>query len=509
MRAIALSLAACAGFTLCAQDATKETPDAIINAYFEARWKDEKRRPVSVADPYTFYRRARLDLTGRMPTADQVRKEAKSKARAKLVDELIASPAGAEYAADLWLQWLNGYALEQQDLFRCQFGALHQWLRDLWAQGMPYDTMVRALLSDRGAPRDVPAANFALKHLVDGEPPSALAGHAARLFLGRDIRCAQCHDHPFEKVTQEEYWGFTGFFRPLRRGAQGALVEGELRPGGKAREDLGERFKEPVFLDGRKPDPDKPLGAQLAEFVLTTEQREHAHAVVDRMWRHFFGRTLGREHAALRASLVRDFLANGQSLRRLVRGIAMSKPYHLASEGKDDDRRAYAAGPLKYMNPVQFFRAFEYAFGMRHYYEKEIAKRKKDPQTAALFADPQNVWLGVYIWAKDMILPKGRDPEEAIAAGTVRLALKFMNNRDLQVMLCDTKGPFYEIWKERQSPEARIVETFLALLARPPTNEELAKFVDYMKSRPAGEALFSIQDVYWTLLNSGEFIFVR
>jgi hypothetical protein len=508
MRAIAVFIAAGGALPLCSQDAPKESPDAIINAYFEARWKEEKRKPGPVADAYAFYRRARLDLTGRMPTADQVRKEAKSKGRAKLVDELLGSPAGAEYVADLWLQWLNGYDLEQQDLFRCQFGALHRWLCELWAQGMPYDRMVRALLSDRGSPRDVPAANFALKHLVDGEPPAALAGHAARLFLGRDIRCAQCHDHPFEKVRQEEYWGFTAFFRPLRRGADGALVEGEPRSG-KPRADLGELVQPAAFLDGRKPDASKPLGAQLAEFVLTTEKGEHAHAVVERMWRHFFGRPLGKEHAALRESLVRDFLANGQSLRRLVRGIAMSKPYQLASEGKDDDRRAYAVGPLKYMNPVQFFRAFEYAFGMRHYYEKEIAKRKKDPQTAALFADPQNVWLGVYIWAKDMILPKGRDPEEAIAAGTVRLALKFMNNRDLQVMLCDTKGPFYEIWKEKQSPEARIVETFLALLARPPTNEELAKFVDYMKSRPAGEALFSIQDVYWTLLNSGEFIFVR
>ncbi len=489
------------------QDAPQATPESIVNGYFEAKWKDAKVKPGPSADPYAFYRRIALDLTGRLPDPDDVRRDARSKDRTKLIDETLASPAAAEFFADMWIQWLTGHEVGFQDQLRCEFEALHDWLRSAWTTDMPYDQFVRTLLSDRGMPKERPAVNYGLKHVVAGEPPVALVTQTARLFLAKDIRCAQCHDHPFEKMSQEEFWGFAAFFRPIHRAQNGGLAEGDLVLEGKAREDLGEMFEKPAFFDGRKPEAGRRLGEQLADFLLTTKDQEHARAIVDRHWKHFFGRGFGKAHAPLHHALVRDFMGNRQSVRRLVRGILMSKPYQLASEGKSDDRVAYAAGPLKYMNPVQFFRAQERAFSLREHYWKLYEKARTDPQTAAVYRDPQNIWLAFYRWAKEMVFPKGRDPEEAIASGTVRLSLKFMNNRDLQILIFAQFGIVRKIMKDKSSPEARVEELFYTLVGRPPSKDEKSRVVDYVKG--ISNPYHGMEDVFWMLVNSAEFIFIR
>src|SRR5439155_3190107 len=115
-----------------------------------------------------------------------------------------ASPDAALYHADLWMQWLIDHDFENRDFYRFSPGELHAWLKS--TVDKPLAGTVRALVTREG-----PAANFAAKHLEGGEPPVKLALLTARLLLGRDIRCAQCHDHPADKMTQEDYWGFVSF----------------------------------------------------------------------------------------------------------------------------------------------------------------------------------------------------------------------------------------------------------------------------------------------------------
>src|SRR6185436_3772635 len=166
---------------------------------------------------------------------------------------------------------------------RLDLGALCNWLKKAWTEDMPYDDFVWAILSGKGKLSETPTANFAAKHLNNDEPPAALARASARLFLGVDIRCAQCHDHPFEAMTQEDFWAFTAFFRPLRQQGNG-LVEGEVVKPTPLREDLGELFLEPKFLDGRKAEPGESRGTAVARLFLTMEKDAAARAVVDRYW---------------------------------------------------------------------------------------------------------------------------------------------------------------------------------------------------------------------------------
>src|SRR5581483_496343 len=207
------------------------------------------------------------------------------------IEELLASPKAAEYFAYQWVQWLMGHDIDFRDIQRLDLAGLCAWLRRAWSEDLPYDDFVWAFLASSGKLTENPAANFAAKHLVADEPPAALARASARLFLGQDIRCAQCHDHPFDAMTQEEFWSFTAYFRPLRL-QNGSLNEVPVHKPPALREDLGELFVDAAFLDGRKAEENEPRGPALARLFLTLEKDAAARAVVDRYWRQFFGRGL-------------------------------------------------------------------------------------------------------------------------------------------------------------------------------------------------------------------------
>ncbi|HEX7899754.1 MAG TPA: DUF1549 domain-containing protein [Planctomycetota bacterium] len=434
-----------------------------LDALFQDEWKRLELKPAAPADDATFLRRVTLDLTGVLPEPDDVRaflKSTKKSKRTEKIDALLASPQAAEYFAQLWVQWLMGHDIQAGDL-NDDFSALVRKLKAAWEKDLPYDDLVRSLLAD-------PA--YLGKHLA--EPPAAIAGQTARLFLGVDLRCAQCHDHPFQKISQADFWGFAAFFGTSK---------------GAVREDLGELRVEPRFLDGRT--------GKLADLLLSGDAAKKA--VVERYWTLFFGRKGAP-----------DVPFTG-SLRGLVRLIATSAAYQRSSEGPDAARRAYAAGPLKMMNSVQFMKVWNHAFQFDAYYRAMYAK---DPAKAPFFRDPELFWIGQTMAAKELLFPKGRDPEEAMAAGTDRLALKLMNNRDLQLIMVakfSQTGQYGHVWrvmKQTADPGRRLDELFLLMVSRPPTSSERAWMLRHLKE--AANPFHATSDVFWTLFNSSEFIFI-
>ncbi len=477
----------------------KASPPAFLDAWFEAEWKKAGLRPAEPAEDAAFLRRVSLDLTGSLPAPDDVRaflKSASKNKRAAKIDELLRSPGAADYFAHLWVQWLMGHDVDERDLRRIDFGALTRWLKDAWTKGMPYPDLVRAFLSATGPAKDNPPAAFAAKHTVAGEPPSSLAGISARLFLGRDIRCAQCHDHPYEKVTQEDFWGYAAFFRAP--GPKPAML----------REDFGEAFVDPTFLDGRKPEPEEPRREALARLALSMDGDALAQTVVDRTWRLFFGRGLSKTRKdpgrpELLAILTAEFVKHGQDLRWLMKTISSSRAYQLSSEGPDAARKDYAAGPLKMMNSVQFLRAWNHAFQWDAYFRQVY---EKDPSKAPFFADPDAFWVGQTMQAKELLFPKGRDPEEVLAQGTDRLALKLMNNRDIQLLMIAQFGLVRKVMGRTDDPGRRLEELFLHMVSRPPRASERARCLAHAKSY--GNPYHGWTDVFWMLFNSSEFIFV-
>jgi hypothetical protein len=479
-----------------------------LDSWFEAEWKRLGVRPAAPADDAAFLRRAALDLTGVLPAPEEVRaytRSTKSGKRAAKIEELLASPKAAEYFGHLWVQWLMGHDVEERDLQDLRLGGLIRWLKDAWTKDLPYDELVRSLLTATGRLDEQPAGAFFAKHLVRGDPPAALAGKTARLFLGLDLRCAQCHDHPFQKISQEDFWGYAAFFRTLRRQG-GAVAEGPIPPAGKPRDDLGELLCEPRFPGGGTPGPDETRLQALARLTLAGEDADRA--LVERTWKLLFGRGLA-DRPDLCGLLVRRFVEGRRSVKSLLRAIVSSRAYGLSSEGTDALRRDYAVGPLKMMNPVQFMKAWNHAFQFEAYWR---VLHQKDPAKAPFFQDPDLFWIGQTMSAKELLFPKGRDPEEALATGTDRLALKLMNNRELQLLMVakfQQTGGYSLVWRvmrQTEDPARRLEELFLLMVSRPPTRSEKDWLLDHVKD--VRNPYHAWSDVFWMLFNSSEFIFI-
>lgn len=493
-------------------------PSNPIDTYFAGVWGSKGLKPAGPAPDLALFRRLTFDLLGRGPLPDEIRAWTKDKApdkRAKLIDRLLAADERAEFFADLWVDALVDHSMTNQDFSRTDIGPFRRWLRAAVHEDVPYDRIVRALLSDRGSRRENPAVNFALKHLGPDPVPVKLAVMSARLFLGRDIRCAQCHDHPFSDLTQNEFWGYLEFFRPLRNA--GDLVENSGPPRGAKRDDLGEtRGLKPRFLDGREPAGDRPLGQELADFTLTTKDRECSRALVDRLWRHCFGRRLvstpaEKNHDVLAARLAEHFERDGWSLRRLFRTIVTSKAYQMDSRGKQADRAQYAAGPLKPMGPIQFMKAYTDAFNLHEVHRRAYASLEKSETAGEQFKDPEVMKILFYAWARDLLLPKGRDAEEDPAYGTPRMAVKFMNNANIQSMINAywKDGMLGQVLAKKAKSADRIEELFLGLIGRFPTRAEKADYVDYLEGRSSFEGKMPYEDIFWVLLNSTEYLFIH
>jgi len=493
-----------------AQEVRREPAAATLDGFLESEWKKQSLKPAPPCEDAVFLRRVSLDLAGSLPDPEEIRaflKSPRKDKRAAKIDELLASPQAAEYFAWVWIQWLMGHDVEDRDLRRLDLGGLARWLKDAWAKDLPYEEMVRAFLSASGPLKDNPPANFLAKHLVPGDPPALAAGVAARLFLGKEIRCAQCHDHPFEKVTQEEFWSFAAFLRPLHL-REGDLVEDPVTRPSKLREDLGELFAEPRFLDGRGPDADEPRGKALARLALTMDGDASSRAIVDRAWKSLFGRALApRRNSSGNPELLGflvDLFGKGRgSLKALVRALVSSRAYQLSSEGPEASRREYAVGPLKMMNTVQFLKTWNHALALDVYYRQLY---EKDPARAAFLRDPDLFWVGQSMHAKELLFPKGRDPEEVLASGTDRLAIKLMNNRDLQLLMISQFGLVRRVMKQSEEPGKRIEEIFLLMVSRPPSSRERSRFGDHV--RGAANPYNAYTDVFWTLFNSSEFVFI-
>ena len=498
----------------CVLTQTQPSHDVDIDAWFEGQWKKHDLKPAPPCDDAVFLRRVSLDLIGMVPSPDEVRsfiKSSKKDKRARKIDDLLAGPEAAEYFAHLWVQWLMGHDIDFRDLRRLDLGALCVWLKKAWSEDLPYDEFVKAFLSSSGKLSENPPANYLAKHLTAGEPPAGLARASARLFLGRDLRCAQCHDHPFDAMTHQEFWGYAAFFRGLHPG-NGSIDEGTVSKPAALRDDLGELFEEPRFLDGRALEPNETRSTAVARLFLTMENDAVARALVDRYWRLYFGRSLlPAKHAKgqpeLLDLLTKSFRAGKGSLRSLARTIVSIRAYQLSSEGPEALREGYAIGPLKMMNTTQFMRVWNHAFQWEPYFR---AQYEKNPEKLAFFKDPDVFWMVRTMQAKELLFPKGRDPEEVLSSGTDRLAIKLMNNRDIQLLMVSQFSLVQKISKQTADPERRLEELFLTMVSRPPTKAEKTRLVEHVRSagNPAHAYIDGYADVFWMLFNSSEFVFV-
>jgi hypothetical protein len=303
-----------------------------------------------------------LDLAGVIPPAYVARDFAEDPSpdkRRRLVEDLLGSPEHAQHSAHLWRDFLLGPA----DLDRESVARFEAWLARRVTAGAGYDRIVHELLtvSPRRARGTEDVQTAELFYDVHRRT-EALAATTARLFLGVNLECAQCHDHPFARWKRRQFWEYAAFFAP--GGSLSLPGTGEM---------LRARFPGVPELDRR---PGEPARVVLADWVVAADNPYFARAAVNRVWSQLFGIGLVEDsdaprsagHAELLDELARQFAASRFDVKFLLRGITASQPYQRSSRGGppgQTDPRLFARAAVRGLTPEQLAASLAQAAGYR------------------------------------------------------------------------------------------------------------------------------------------------
>ncbi len=350
--ALALVLLIGAG-TSVAQDAPAPTIDTILDADWKARGME--RAPL--ASDSEFLRRVTLDLTGTIPSETEAldwSTPLKKHDRAKKIDDLLASPRYAEFMGATWIAVLYGYREGQFDTSRERLAG---WLRKAFAENMLYDRMIAQLLTASGGNDANPLTDWVGRYYTQTGRPEEIAVKVSRTFLGIRLNCARCHDHPYDKWVQEDFYGLAAFFKATERqyvtNGRFVIVDKPERATARYSPPDLNRAVETKFLSGAKPQTAN-LREELALFL--TSNRQFARAFANRLWYHLFGRGIvhpvdnfSKKNPASVPKLL-EFLTDEAirlkfDVKAMIRLIASSRAYQLSSSrvAADPDREAVFA----------------------------------------------------------------------------------------------------------------------------------------------------------------------
>ena len=337
--------------------------DNAIDAAALAHWKTLGIAPSDPCTDAEFIRRAALDITGTLPKPEEVRAFLDQNVpdkRARLVDRLLDRP---EYAAYFAVKWADILRNKRENDPKAQRGTFtfHDWIRASLAANIPYDQFVRAILAASGTPETSPPVQWYRKVKMT----DAYVDDSAQVFLGMRLQCARCHHHPFEKWSQDDYYGFAAFFArvarkpslPAQRIGRDDMVVYTARNGTVTHPKTG-RAMTPKGLGGAVvpvPASDDPR-QKLVDWMADPKNPFFARALVNRYWAHFFGRGIVEPMDDLRSTnppsnpelldaLAEAFVKSRYDLKQLVRTIATSRVYGLSSlpnETNAKDRQSFA-----------------------------------------------------------------------------------------------------------------------------------------------------------------------
>ena len=480
-----------------------------IDARLAARWAEAKVRPAAVADDGEFLRRASLDLVGRIPTAAEARDfldDPDTSKRAVLVDRLLESPAYAARAAVLWRRLLLP---ESEDAVGVNAAGLEAWLRKKVGEVAGYDRIVREVLvarlgdeatdGDAVAAASVEVAPVAFYTARAGKP-EALAGDAARAFLGIRVECAQCHDHPFARWKRPDFWSFAAFFAGVP-GAQ-ADANGAMR---RNRDDVARRelmipgtktVVKATALDGANLEwrPRASTRQVLAEWLTAPGNPYFARAAVNRTWARLFGLGLidpvddldaegDPALVALLDEVAADFRGHAYDVKYLLRALMATRAYNLTSAAPGDSSAGtllFSRMPVRGLSPTQLIDSLAQATGVdpgeaRGRFLEMFADRDATP------TEPQTSILQALTLMNGAYLDGATKPETGDVIGAIA-----------EAPYLDTAG--------------RVEMAYLAALTRRPRPEEAAIAARYIDRREGSAAKArALSDVFWALLNGSEF----
>jgi len=462
-----------------------------------------------------FLRRIYLDTVGVLPTLEETRRFIDSKdaqKRAKLIDQLLERPEYAEV-------WATKFA----DLFRV--GLLDQgtkggrltynYLRKSVREDKPYNEFATELLTASGNLNFNPLANF--YYVTEFAEPENYATNMSQVFLGVRLECSRCHNHPWEKWTQDDFWGFAAFF--ARMGVKDTYQNDESQIHLKLKgEVLQPKTKKPVmakYLDGpTQPEgPDEDVREKLAAWMTAPQNPWFSRAIVNRIMKHYLGRGLvdpvddfrvtnPATNQALLDELARDFVANGYSLRHTIRLILNSRVYQLSSEPNEtnrDDQINYSRYSVKRLMAEQLIDAITGVTGVPERYQGFPVGTR----AMSIPRGSPSYFLTVFGRPRTREVICERDAMPAITQ-----TMHLINGDTLQRQITATDSKLSK-WLEDPaiSNEEIVKRLFLASLVRSPDDREISLVVKSIGDQGVEARRKAFEDTLWALFNSKEFIY--
>ena len=485
-----------------------------IDAELFKRLASLKVPPSPTASDPVFLRRVSLDLTGEQPQPEQVRQflnDTDPDKRAKLVDRLLQS-------REFLLFWKIKFGdLLQISSVRFGNGAsyYHTWLEERLAANTPWDQVVRTLMTALGNP--MTPGGGPVNYALDGVDPTSAAEQTAQRFLALRMRCAQCHDHPFDVWTQDDYFGLAAFFAKVQRGAPGAMqgrTEIKVDPKG-AIEHL--RTKKPSIarlLDGKPLDlkPEDDPRKALADWMTAPGNPYFARAAANWVWAQFFGKgiadppdDLSRSnppvHPELLDALARHFVDHKFDLRDLIRTIAVSEAYGLSSgalPGNEKDTRLFSHQIPRPLTAHQMADALAQATDVPNRFPQRPAGTRSievaDPSTAS------NILETFGRCARNVGCASVATPPLSL-----RQSLLLIGGDVIESKVTSLNGYLANLLTLNPEPDEIVDNLYLRVVCRFPTPEEQSRWAAELKQ--AKSLREASEDLFWALLNSREFSF--
>ncbi|MGE3818736.1 MAG: DUF1549 domain-containing protein [Isosphaeraceae bacterium] len=491
-----------------------DEPEAnYVDTLVAAKLNKLRITPSPVCSDEVFVRRVFLDIVGLPPTAEEFEAFLASKEpdkRARLIDALLERKEFSEIWVGKWAESLqirsnvNGIA-NYKGMF-----LYYNWLVEKLSKNTPMDEMVRELLGANGGTFKNPATNF-YQTTTD---TLLLTENVAQVFMGMRIQCAQCHNHPFDRWTQNDYYGFAAFFSQIGRKQSDDYRETIVfnSGGGEMAHPVGGAVMKPKFLGGETPDTaGKDRRVLLANWLASPQNPWFATSFANRVWAHFLGVGIVEPIDDFRVSnpasnpelleeLGKRFTASKYDLKQLVRDVCNSRTYQRSTqrnESNELDDRNFSHGLVRRIKAESLLDAIS-----------AVTETKDKFQGLPLGA--RAVQLADGGASTYFLTTFGRATRETVCSCEVKMeptlsqALHLLNGDTINAKI-KQGGVIERLVATRKFPEERLVDLYVRCLSRKPTREELDKLIPLFGE--GANVTQALEDVFWALLNSREFLF--
>ncbi|MFO0248335.1 MAG: DUF1549 and DUF1553 domain-containing protein [Planctomyces sp.] len=504
-----------------------------IDQQIRQGWTDNEIEASPLASDEEWVRRVYLDLVGRIPTLTEAREflaDKNARKRAMLVDALLENEDYVRNFTTIWANNSIGRGAPQ----RVSRTGMEKFYREAFAKNRPWNEIVVDILTASGHYEENGAVNYILAQMQMPDDAVQLTAMTTRLFLGLQVQCTQCHNHPFNKWQQDQFWEFNSFFRQVDKRDHRKLDPKTGQQVDDYSEVVWKEFTGPVYYEkrsgmmqvafprfqGHEVDPGVGVDrrSELAKLITEPagdEPAQLAQAMVNRTWSHFFGYGFTRpvddmgphnpaSHPELLKRLSREFVAANYDVKQLIRWIVSSEAYQLSSQYGEKNRiDDPAAGEM----PL-FSHMYLKSMQAEQLYDSLIVASNAHQSGNGSWSaqeEQRRRWMQQFVVAFD----NDENDESTTFNGTIPQALMMMNSELIDKACSVERGSF--LFEQMSSPGAetqKINDLYMAALTRRPTRAEMTKMQKAL-ARYGAAKLNGYQDMFWALLNSNEFIFIH